>query len=149
MAQTEFDAVLGSRPNQIERQVDQKVSAAELLDPTIPGATVTGEGLRTNINVGIRYLAAWLEGNGAAAIDNLMEDVATAEISRSQIWQWVHHGVGIPDLGPITSELVTAIADEETSRLQLPVEARDLFLEVALSPDFIEFLTLSAYEHIN
>ena len=89
-AMAEFDRVLGDRPNQIERRRDDvEVSAEELLDVRVPGGEITEAGLGTNVNVGLRYLASWLSGVGAAAIDNLMEDAATAEISRSQIWQWV------------------------------------------------------------
>ena len=92
-AMAEFDRVLGDRPNQVDRQRDDVgVSAEELLDVRVPGGEITEAGLRTNVNVGLRYLASWLSGVGAAAIDNLMEDAATAEISRSQIWQWVEHG---------------------------------------------------------
>ena len=88
-----FDAVLGDRPNQIDRQRDDvTVTAAELLDVAATPGEVTEEGLRNNVSVGIQYLAAWLQGSGAVAINNLMEDAATAEISRSQIWQWLHHG---------------------------------------------------------
>ena len=89
-----FDAVLGEGPNQVERlRDDVQVSAAELLlDSRVTGGEVTDDGLATNVRVGIGYLDAWLRGVGAAAIDNLMEDAATAEISRSQLWQWVRHG---------------------------------------------------------
>lgn len=149
VARQEFDRVLGERPNQIglERQVS--IAAADLLDTNIEGASVTEEGLRTNVAVGMRYLDSWLAGQGAAGIDNLMEDVATAEISRSQIWQWVNHGVGIASLGPIDADLVRRIADEEAERHGVDPEAKEVFLEVALAPRFIEFLTLSAYEHID
>ena len=88
-----FDAVLGDRPNQIDRQRDDvTVDAADLLDVAATPGEATEEGLRNNVSVGIQYLAAWLQGSGAVAINNLMEDAATAEISRSQIWQWLHHG---------------------------------------------------------
>jgi len=107
--------------------------------------------------VGLRYLASWLSGSGAAAIDNLMEDAATAEISRSQIWQWVEHGVELSTGARVTAEMArTAIATEiEALGDQLAEasfaerrfdEARSLFEQVALSPDFVEFLTLPAYE---
>ena len=85
--------MLGARPNQVERlREDVSVGAADLLDFEIPGGEVTEDGLRTNVSVGVRYLHSWLNGVGAAAIDNLMEDAATAEISRSQVWQWVRNG---------------------------------------------------------
>ena len=149
VARREFDRVLGDRPNQLDvvREVD--VSAADLLETRIDGASVTEQGLRTNVAVGMRYLDSWLQGQGAAGIDNLMEDVATAEISRSQIWQWVNHGVGIPSLGPIDRDLVRRIAAEEAERHHVGELAQQVFLEVALAPEFIEFLTLSAYQHID
>jgi malate synthase len=153
VARAQFDAVLGERPNQVERQrPDVAVTAADLLDTTIEGGRVTETGLRANVSVGIRYLSSWLSGQGAAAIDDLMEDVATAEISRSQIWQWVHHGVKLDDGRPVTAALVRAIADEETA--SLPVDsttgsARRIFEDVALGDEFCEFLTLPAYQLID
>ena len=97
VAMTEFDLMLGTSPNQVGRQRDDvEVDAADLLDLDFPGE-VTMDGVRTNVSIGIQYLATWLAGTGAAAINNLMEDVATAEISRSQVWQWVHHGVSTSD----------------------------------------------------
>ena len=149
VARAEFDQVLGDRPNQLERQREVVIAPNDLLDVTIPGASVTEAGLRTNINVGIRYLDSWLSGVGAAGIDNLMEDVATAEISRSQIWQWVNHGVGTPELGPIDADLVRRITAEEVEGLDVDPLAVDVFLDVALNPDFVEFLTLVAYDHID
>jgi malate synthase len=142
-AKEEFDAVLGGRPNQIDRQRPEvSVDADQLLAvPETPGG-ITEAGIRQNVSVGIRYLAAWLNGTGAAAIDNLMEDVATAEISRSQLWQWIHHG-------RLDRERVLAIAAEEVSGLpDQPrlAEATDAFEQVALADDFVEFLTLPAYD---
>ncbi len=130
-----FDDVLGERPNQRERlRDDVHVSAAELLAvPETPGE-VTDEGVAANVRVGIGYLDSWLRGVGAAAIDNLMEDVATAEISRSQLWQWLHHG-------RIERERVL----EEIERTDAPEAAKEVFAEVALADDFVEFLTLPAY----
>ena len=132
-----FDRVLAGRPNQVERQRDDvDVSADDLLDFEIPGGEVTEGGLHTNVSVGVRYLDAWLSGTGAAAIDNLMEDAATAEISRSQIWQWVRNGV-------FTRERVRGEVDAmrgEHSR------AADLFEQVALDEELVDFLTLPAYE---
>lgn len=157
IAQKEFDLVLSDHPNQIERQLpDVEVSADDLLDLDFPG-DVTMEGLRTNVSVGIRYLAAWLSGTGAAAINNLMEDVATAEISRSQIWQWIRHSVSARDGTPITEALVRSLATEIVAQLEVEGHpdpdrlhaARKIFEEVALGEDFIDFLTLSAYELIN
>ncbi len=138
-----FDGVLGERPNQVERQRDDvSVSADDLLDLRVEGGAVTEEGLRQNVSVGIRYIESWLRGVGAAAIDNLMEDAATAEISRSQVWQWVH-------AGEFTPEQVRAVIDElgfEGGRFD---EAREIFERVALGDDFVEFLTLPAYEYID
>ncbi|MGH8949951.1 MAG: malate synthase A [Acidimicrobiia bacterium] len=157
VAMKEFDDVLGTRSNQLDRQRDDvDVDAADLLDLDFPGS-VTRSGIETNVSVGIRYLASWLSGTGAAAIDNLMEDVATAEISRSQLWQWVHRGVVIDDGDPISESMIRSIADEVVDQLegedhphkeQAPI-ARKLFEEVALGEQFIEFLTLPAYELIN
>jgi malate synthase len=132
-----FDRVLGERPNQVERlREDVDVSADDLLDLDIPGGTVTEQGLHTNVSVGVRYLDSWLNGVGAAAIDNLMEDAATAEISRSQIWQWVRNGI-------FTRERIRAEVDE--IRGDHP-RAAELFEQVALEDEFVEFLTLPAYE---
>ena len=146
-----FDEVLGGAPNQLARTRDDvKVEAADLLNVGIEGGKVTEAGIRTNVNVGIRYLAAWLGGVGAAAIDNLMEDVATAEISRSQIWQWVRHGVALDDGRRIDPDLVPTIAGEEMAAMTGDVgKAWTVFEEVALEPAFIEFLTLPAYEMID
>jgi malate synthase len=142
-AMAEFDAVLGERPNQRERlREDVEVKAADLLDVAATPGHVTEDGVRLNVSVGIQYIAAWLNGSGAAAINNLMEDVATAEISRSQVWQWIHHG-------RMSREQVVEIEGEEMERLGPGYElARDVFDEVALSDDFVEFLTLSAYERL-
>jgi malate synthase len=141
-AAEEFDRVL-TGPNQLDRQrPDVAVTAEQLLSvPDTPGE-ITEAGIRQNVSVGIRYLTAWLNGTGAAAIDNLMEDVATAEISRSQLWQWVQHGRADRDH-------VQAIADEEVGSLReidRVGEARGVFEEVALADDFVDFLTLPAYE---
>jgi len=133
-----FDSVLGSHPNQVARlRDDVRVSAADLLSiPDAPGE-ISGEGVATNVRVGIGYLDAWLRGAGAAAIDNLMEDVATAEISRSQLWQWIAHG-------RISREEVLG----EISEAEGPADAKEIFTEVALADEFVEFLTLSAYERL-
>ena len=95
-----------------------EVSAEQLLDVRIPGGEITEAGLRTNVNVGLRYLASWLSGSGAAAIDNLMEDAATAEISRSQIWQWVEHGAELSSGEPVTAELARATIETEIEALR-------------------------------
>ena len=146
-----FDRVLGNRPNQLERQrTDVTVLAEQLTDVGVPGGTVTENGVRMNVNVGIQYIESWLRGTGAAAINNLMEDVATAEISRAQIWQWVRHGARMKEGPTVTADLVREIADEEMGKLQGGrfAEAREIFEEVALSEEFHPFLTLVAQERI-
>ena len=124
-------------------------------------ANITSVGLRTNVDVGIRYVESWLRGNGAAAIHNLMEDAATAEISRSQVWQWVHNDVKLADTGDVvTADLVRKTADDATAQIRDEVgaetydsgrwkEARDIFEEVALADDFTTFLTLPAYDRLD
>ena len=157
IAKGEFDSILGSSPNQLGRQRDDvTVGADDLLDLDFPG-TVTAAGIETNVSVGIRYIASWLSGTGAAAIDNLMEDVATAEISRSQLWQWLRHGVVTEEGDPITektirylsSDLVDRLEDEAHPHRDRLGTARELFEEVALGEHFVDFLTLPAYEKIN
>ena len=156
-----FDGVLGDRPNQLDRRRDDvSVSADQLLDvASVPGSP-TAAGLRTNIDVGLRYLAAWLGGNGAVAIHNLMEDAATAEISRSQIWQWVHNGVGLGVGEPVTPQLVRAVANDVLASIRAELgeqaygssrfgDARALFEQVALADEFVDFLTLPAYDLID
>ncbi len=140
-----FDGVLGERPNQLERtREDVSVEAAQLLEVAATPGEITEEGVRANVSVGIRYLASWLSGVGAAAIDNLMEDAATAEISRSQIWQWVHHG------RVVRGDVEQAIVDVVGELPAQPVveAARTLFEQVALGDEFTEFLTLPAYERL-
>ncbi len=157
VAMEQFDSVLGSQPNQVSRQRDDvSVVARDLLDLDFPG-TVTKFGIETNVSVGIQYIASWLAGVGAAGINNLMEDVATAEISRSQIWQWVRHGVVTDDGIPITETLIRSIVQDVVDRLEGEDHphreqfstARKLFEEVALGERFVDFLTLPAYELIN
>jgi malate synthase len=138
-----FDGVLGDAPNQLDRQrADVEVGASDLLDLRVEGGEITEQGLRTNVSVGVRYLESWLRGVGAAAIDDLMEDAATAEISRSQIWQWAHHNA-------VTPERVRHVLDEELPDGGRFAEARELFKRVALADEFIEFLTLPAYDYID
>jgi malate synthase len=143
VALASFDRVLGDRPNQIERQRDDvRVTSSDLLDVASTPGGITEEGLRNNVSVGIQYLAAWLHGSGAVAINNLMEDAATAEISRSQIWQWLHHG-------RITADDVRRITDEEVERLGDGYgDARTIFERIATQPDYVEFLTLPAYDRL-
>jgi malate synthase len=138
-----FDEVLADRPNQVSRlRDDVSVSASDLLDTSIPGGEVTEQGLRTNVAVGIEYVESWLRGVGAAALYNLMEDAATAEISRSQVWQWVRHGrVARTDVERVVAEEMARLGDGG----RFP-EARRVFEQVALAQDFPEFLTLPAYD---
>jgi malate synthase len=147
-----FGSVLDERPNQKEKQrPDVRVSAGDLLDVSIPGAKITERGVRANVSVGLAYLASWLAGNGAAALNDLMEDAATAEISRSQLWQWRTHAALLDDGRPMSAELYKSVRDEElgTLRSAFPdspwTDAAALLDELVLSDDFAEFLTLSAY----
>ncbi|MFI5732288.1 malate synthase A [Kribbella sp. NPDC051587] len=145
-----FDAVLGDKPNQVDKlREDVDVTAEQLLDVAATPGSVTEAGLRNNISVALQYLAAWLEGTGAVGIFNLMEDAATAEISRSQIWQWRKNGVVLDTGDTVTTELVERIADEEINALPESLRyqsARALFLEVALADEYVDFLTLPAYD---
>ena len=155
-----FDEVLGDRPNQIDRlRDDVHVTAAELLNVASTPGEVTEAGLRSNITVGIQYLEAWLRGSGAVGINNLMEDAATAEISRSQVWQWLHNSVELSDGQTVTRDLVEQLIDEETGKIEESVgaesyaegrwdDACSLFTEMALADDFEDFLTLPAYEQM-
>ncbi len=151
----EFSAVLAERPNQLDRlREDVSVTADQLLDiKSTPGAA-TEAGLRAAVDVGVRYLASWLSGNGAAAIHNLMEDAATAEISRSQVWQWVRNEVELETGATVTADLVRTVLAETHKALAsaLPAEfldpAVELFEQVALADEFPDFLTLPAYERI-
>jgi malate synthase len=136
VAQAEFDAVLGDRPNQVERKrEDVSVSEAQLVDFAIPESEITDEGLRVNVSVGVRYLDAWLQGVGAAAIDNLMEDAATAEISRAQVWSWVQSG-----------RFDEARVRAEIARVDAADAAKEVFADVALSVPLKDFLTSEAYD---
>ncbi len=143
VAMEAFERVLGERPNQIDRRRDDvQVTQADLLDVAATPGRITEQGLRNNVSVGIQYLAAWLRGSGAVAIFNLMEDAATAEISRSQIWQWLHHG-------KVSADEVRRVVDEEAARLGPEyAEARALFEQIATQPEYVEFLTLPAYERL-
>ncbi|MFC4631036.1 malate synthase A [Promicromonospora alba] len=146
-----FTSVLGDKPNQIDRTREEvQVTAAQLLDVASTPGDITEAGLRSNISVGIQYLKAWLGGLGAVAIFNLMEDAATAEISRSQVWQWLHNDVTLADTGhQVTRELIDQIVEEEIAKLPGDAadyeEAKQTFLEVAVADDYADFLTLPAY----
>jgi malate synthase len=149
-AVSEFDAVLGDRPNQVGRlRPDVSVSAADLLDFRIDGG-VTDAGLRSNVSIALRYIESWLRGVGAAAIDNLMEDAATAEISRSQLWQWIHRDIVTAEGTPITRGLVEQILGDVLAEQQRTVDdhfddAAEIFRQVTLEDEFPTFLTVYAY----
>ncbi len=151
VAQEAFDAVLGARPNQIDRRRDDvAASAPALLDLGATEGTVTEAGLRSACRVGYLYLSAWLGGRGAVGIDNLMEDAATAEICRAQLWQWIRHGTRLEDGRVVTRELVAALLAEEVERTGVADErARALLEETALAQEFPEFLTLAAYPELD
>ena len=149
-ARSEFDAMLGDRPNQLDRlRDDVSVTAGDLLDLRIQGE-VTDAGVRANVSIAVRYLESWLRGVGAAAIDNLMEDAATAEISRSQLWQWIHQRVVTAEGTRVSITSVEAILEEVVAGLERSPGDRfdaaiDVFREVTLEEDFPTFLTLGAY----
>ncbi len=156
VAMEEFDAVLSAKKNQVERQRPEvDVKAADLIAFDKTGGNITEAGLRQNISVGMQYIESWLRGVGAAAIFNLMEDAATAEISRSQIWQWLHNAAKLDDGRAITPELVQQITDEELAKLPAEeegrrfIEARQVFEQVSLADEFVDFLTLPAYELVD
>ena len=157
VAMAEFDRVLGDRPNQRDRQRPEvRVTAADLLDVASAGGAVTEDGVRLNVDVGLRYIESWLAGTGAAAIHNLMEDAATAEISRAQLWQWIKHGRHTTNGLAIDRNTVTQIIDEGLRAIAAEkgasfdvarfADARKVFEHVALADDFADFLTLPAYE---
>lgn len=150
-----FDDVLGDRPNQRERlRPDVVASAPDLLSVAIDGATITEAGVRLDVGVALQYLASWLDGNGAAAINNLMEDAATAEISRSQLWQWLHHAVVLADGRPMSAELYASVRSDEFSRLQSAhpafrwTDAAAILDALVLADGFAPFLTLVAYPQL-
>lgn len=156
VAMEEFVKVLGDRPNQIEKKRDDvQVTAADLLNFQ-PEAPITEHGLRMNINVGIHYLGSWLAGNGCVPIHNLMEDAATAEISRSQVWQWIRSPKGVLQDGrKVTAELVRALIPEELAKVKAVVgggatydRAAQIFERMSTSEAFTEFLTLPLYEEL-
>lgn len=151
-----FDGVLGSKPNQKDRlreEVEGKVQASQLVDFTIPGGKITEVGFRNNVDVALQYIESWLRGVGAAAIHNLMEDAATAEISRAELWQWIRQGASLDDGRKLTSEYYRKLREEELSKLGGPStgrfkEASELLDRLVLEDSFAEFLTLPAYEYL-
>ncbi|WP_249019437.1 malate synthase A [Conexibacter sp. S30A1] len=151
IAREAFDAVLGDRPHQMDRvRADVRVTAAQLLDTRILGGTVTRDGVRTNISVAIRYLESWLHGTGAVTLDNLMEDAATAEISRAQLWQWIHHRVRLDTGETVDRDLYAAerdrwLAATDAGRYRPAAELLD---SLVLTSEFADFLTIPAYSQL-
>jgi malate synthase len=161
VAREVFEQGLKGKRNQLRKQrTDVSVTADDLLAlPATPGK-ITEQGLRTDVNVGFQYVSFWLGGRGAAAINSMMEDAATAEISRMQIWQWVHHGVELEEGRQVTRDLVREVLDDETAKIRKsvgeetwcagrPAETREIFERVALDRKLIQFLTLPAYEYLD
>lgn len=159
LCREEFDKVLGDAPHQLGRtREDVEVTERELLDVASTPGECTESGLRNAVSVGLQYLAAWLGGYGAVGVFNMMEDAATAEISRSQIWQWRRHAISLTEGATVTGELIARIVDEELDTIRQAqgehfdaeryAEARALLREVALADDPVEFLTLPAYQRM-
>jgi malate synthase len=158
IARYEFDAVLAGKPHQLERmREDVHVTADDLL--RVPTGSITEKGLRDNVRIGIEYLAAWLAGTGCVPLNDLMEDAATAEISRAQVWQWLHHSARLEDGRNVDSALFARILDQEMLAIRAHVgeaewsrghhsSAAKLFERMVLDDAFAEFLTLPAYEHL-
>jgi malate synthase len=150
-----FDKVLGERPNQRERlREDVAVTAAELQNFDVPGGKITREGFRMNVDVALQYINSWLLGNGAAAIYNLMEDAATAEISRGQLWQWIHNEARLDDGTPCTIALYNEVREAELAKLGGAGagrygEAAEILDALVTAPHFAEFLTLPAYKGLD
>jgi malate synthase len=149
------DEYLGDKPNQKERlREDVRVADKQITAVGVPGSKITEGGLRLNISVALQYMNAWLGGNGAAAINNLMEDAATAEISRSQIWQWIHNGAKLEDGRTITRALYEQLRDEELAKLggkgvERYADAAAILDRLCISDEFLDFLTLIAYEYLD
>ena len=150
-----FDEKLGNKANQKDRlRSEVKSTAAQLVDPTVPGAKITEAGFRLNVDVALQYINSWLMENGAAAIYNLMEDAATAEISRAQLWQWIRHGAMLDDGRPATRELYQKTRDEQLARLTASdparyKEAAQVLDSMVLTESFPDFLTLPAYRYLD
>jgi len=154
-AKAVFDEKLGNKANQKDRlRSEVSVTAAQLIDPKVPNGTITEAGFRLNVDVGLQYINSWLLENGAAAIYNLMEDAATSEISRAQLWQWIRHGAKLDDGRPATRELYQTTRDEQLKRLTSDEPARykdaaAILDSVVLTDTFPEFLTLPAYAYLD
>jgi malate synthase len=158
VAKAVFDRHLGSRPNQKEVMREEvNVHARDLVQCGIAGGQVTEGGIRGNVSVALQYVEAWLRGNGAVAINNLMEDAATAEISRAQLWQWIRHRTRLAGGGEMTPDLYCRLRDEEVAKLTAAragdtadlERAVKLLDELVLGPKFVPFLTLPAYEMLS
>jgi malate synthase len=157
VVQEVFDQVLGVRPHQKDRQRDDvRVTGKELLDARVPGGRITDAGLHGDVSVALQYLEAWLRGSGAVAINNMMEDTATAEIARAQLWQWIRHAVRTEEGEPVTLDRVRGLLREEVARLEAAAvgetrlaEAADLLENLVAAKEFPEFLTLGAYERLS
>lgn len=153
-----FDSVLARRANQLDRQLPElRVTEEDLLDFSVPGGVITLAGLRSNVSVGLRYIESWLSGTGAAAIDNLMEDTATAEIARSLCWLWEKNGATLDDGRPVSAALIDSISREELEKMTaneppgrrpLLTEAAEVFADLVRAKHFEEFLTYLAYRKI-
>jgi malate synthase len=150
-----FDRVM-PRANQIEKQLPEFHATAEDL-LRVPEGSITEAGVRQNVAVGLGYVEAWLRGIGCVPLFNLMEDAATAEISRAQLWQWVHHHAVMDDGLPVTVEMVEAVIEDELERAKAAVDsvryaayvrAAELMRELVRAPKFIDFLTVPAYERV-
>jgi malate synthase len=154
VAREVFDRILGKKPHQKERTRDEvRVESRQLIDLNVPGGTLTEAGVRNNVSVALQYLESWLRGVGAVAIFNLMEDAATAEISRSQLWQWRRNVARLTDGRTFDAELYKAIRDEELEKLPRPdgnrfAEAAEILDRMVLSDQLEDFLTLLAYDLI-
>jgi malate synthase len=149
-----FDRALGDKPNQKDRlREDVQVDAGPVLAVGVPDSTITEAGLRGNVSVAMQYINSWLLGTGAAAINNLMEDAATAEISRAQLWQWIRRGARTDESTPITRDRYVTIRDEELAKLGGSTEGRfgeaaEILDQIVLTDDFIPFLTIPAYQYL-
>lgn len=154
VAKEVFEKALGERPHQKDRMREEvQVSAPELVDVRVPGGKITEAGFRNNVNVALQYLSSWLSGNGAAAIFNLMEDAATAEICRAQIWQWIQNRAQLDDGRKATRKMYQQIRDQEIAKLgtgpqALRREASEILDGLILSDQFTDFLTLPAYRYL-
>jgi malate synthase len=159
LAKKAFDEYM-PQPNQLDRIPDVSPSAADLLEK--PEGKITMDGFRNNISVGVQYIAAWLAGRGAVPVFNLMEDAATAEISRAQVWQWIHHDQGVLEDGTkVTVELFRKVLDEELDKIKNDIvgperfekdefaQAAELFDRISTDDDFVEFLTYPGYEYLD